>query len=904
LTSSFIIQPRPEIADPEKFVFSISLENLVKAGTPETDPNWFLANTYPSEEVREFVSELAFLVKRQRSRTIIMRGGYGTCKSHLLALGYHCFANPRQMKKWLSKWADKFPSLKDIEPPEIKFRPIVFSTKAQGAKYRYLWDAIFSEGVPRTEGNEALKLFKKGTTEGRSPDKRTIAGAFNLVSQSSYLTVLVDELDAWVGELQLARKANIYFVEKLCEVFLQGMVEGVLVLSIRGIDPELNEAIERAGPKTFSPGGSPDRPTIIKYRLFEEPTKPQSQRIESLAKRYVEASKEVVQRFKTDESLKHMIFDPLDYRRFEERMASLYPLNPRFIETLLRKYDALSEQSKEGIRGPMYMLIDIVNQTEDKDMLLAGDASYKTIFERLRNERIKGKIEEDFERFTQMEGVNREDIERLLNVIYLCSLPEDAKAVGAGALDLILGVSRPGMRTYDIVNNARRLEGDSLYIYPEKGRLVVKDERKVSVEIQDVARKIRDDSDRVFRRLGTFVKETFVRSVADSDGVVVLEDPDAIAIPLKGKRLRVFHSFKREAEDEKLHSRIWPWFEKVDSSYRNLAVAIVPSRGVDLTTDPDFLWNLKSLIAAEEVVLQYKRLVRDADKQTAQEYEDRAGKADGIANTSARRIMEHIKEQQWNMMTFAYDEKGKTLRPYLEPFSETLTYDRVRLFLKKKYIQNLQPVKDEIKGLIEKAGTSALADTDVLGHFYMNVGCPIIVDESVIVEALREIPMEDKTVTMKIEDKPIEAGKKAPSFSIGSAVLTKGPMIKVPTPRIEKKVREEQIQIQLEPVTFEGKPFEVIPQLEALISQKLTVRPTSVTVVVDYGKDIPLTLLSESGLPQVAVKNAKLTIEVTVPETIDPNIVMKIINNLTALRELKVKAQDQSLKVQVNVERK
>lgn len=500
-----LFQPRPEVIDPRKFVYTISPERVTERGTPEHDVVWFFENTYPSEDIRYLLFKLSTAVGKEQNIITEIIGGYGTGKSHILALVYHFFNNPNYAKKWLKRWVEFFPAFKEVKAPSVEIKPLIFSTKVYGARYRYLWEAIFSKEVIGTQADQILNLIKSKTVEGRSPDKHIIAEVFKIFSEGKYVLILLDELDAWVGELEQARGANIFFLEKLAEVFAGGSVKGALIFSVRGVDKELREAIERSPVAIFSPGEKADRATIIKFRLFEEPKETIKKQIKELAKEYVKTYKEAYRRFEKDEGLR-LRLDPIDWRILERRMIELYPLHPVFVDTLVRKYDALAEESKEGIRGPLMIFIDVINEIKDLvDLFTVCDVSYRLLFKRLRDEEVYARVEEDLKRFNEMEVSERPLFyQRLLNLVYLYSLKEiGIKIAGASGTDIILSATKPDIRIYDLIEGIKALVPNSLYVYFEGGYLRVKGEKKVEVEIYDLAKKIIDE--RVFSRIGEII---------------------------------------------------------------------------------------------------------------------------------------------------------------------------------------------------------------------------------------------------------------------------------------------------------------------------------------------------------------------------------------------------------------
>lgn len=389
----------------------------------------------------------------------------------------------------------------------------------------------------------------------------------------------------------------------------------------------------------------------------------------------------------------------------------------------------------------------------------------------------------------------------------------------------------------------------------------------------------------------------------DSDIVLLLESPDASAARLEGKKFRVFYTLRREAKDELLAKRLQTWIERIEPGYRNLVVFVAPGRGMDLKADPDFIWNIKELIAAEEVEGRYGELARRAPAEARKVYNERMKKAREIARKSGARVSERLREIQWCLISFVFYPEKNELRPYIETYEKGFpTYEGVRGFFKERYLRDPQPIKDEILTFISSYKEDArIQGFHILDHFYGAIGVPIIVDEGVAREALAELAEEKKIYL--IIDNEVYHGTRPTRFDAKTAIVTRKPVIApaLPPIKIPPAVPPKLPKIEIRTLGPD-RPFQVLQQFSELAeAQKVGLR--KVRIEIDCGKDVPLTSFSEVGLPQITVKDAKITLDIELEKSAGKDLAASIINSLTALRKLNIPLRSVTVYSEVEVSR-
>src|ERR1019366_8103207 len=119
----------------------------------------FLSITYPSIDLLRVFEA----TQPDKARPVVLLGGRGQGKSHLLAALWHALKSPTGASQWLGDWADtlKRPELKTIKFGS-DFHVIAESLFQQ--RFKYLWDILF-ERHPKGE-------FIKGKWEGMGEPRR------------------------------------------------------------------------------------------------------------------------------------------------------------------------------------------------------------------------------------------------------------------------------------------------------------------------------------------------------------------------------------------------------------------------------------------------------------------------------------------------------------------------------------------------------------------------------------------------------------------------------------------------------------------------------------------------------------------------------------------------------------
>lgn len=241
----------------------IELRTTRANGAIERPASEFLDITYPSIDLLR----MAEAIQPGQTKAIVLKGGRGQGKSHIMAAGYHLLSDHSAAEQWRDHWADR---LGDATVANLKFREgfHVIAEALHNQRYRFLWDPIF-EQHPKGE-------FIRGKFEARGTDVPSNADMIELFTAKP--TVLIfDEFQTWYDGLTNTkqhprRNWAFNFIQTLSEVAESHPEILALVVSVRDGSTEAYQQIHRVGPTIIDFTGplvKRDRRRLLLYRMFE-----------------------------------------------------------------------------------------------------------------------------------------------------------------------------------------------------------------------------------------------------------------------------------------------------------------------------------------------------------------------------------------------------------------------------------------------------------------------------------------------------------------------------------------------------------------------------------------------------------------------------------------------------------
>ena len=251
-------------------------------GATEVAPEDFLKITYPTADVLNAVNCL-----REDNLTgpVVLMGGRGKGKSHLMAVLHHCIKSPDAAERWLTDWSTQL-GIPALSQCKIRrgYHPI--TEKVNDCDYDFLWDLIFDRH-PRGQ----LYKGKFQATNSAVPSRALMEEMFNDVPTC----LILDEFQTWYDNLPEQHKgykvrANAFsFVQTLSEIAKESPDTLVFIVSVRENSSEAFKQIHRQTPVLIDFSGDTakeDRKRLILHRLFENRQHIPSDQIAALVQPY------------------------------------------------------------------------------------------------------------------------------------------------------------------------------------------------------------------------------------------------------------------------------------------------------------------------------------------------------------------------------------------------------------------------------------------------------------------------------------------------------------------------------------------------------------------------------------------------------------------------------------------
>jgi hypothetical protein len=226
----------------------------------------FLSITYPSVDLLK-VLEAA---QPDKARPIVLLGGRGQGKSHLMAALFHAMKDPAAAAVWLADWAGK---LNRPELTTLKSRSdvAVIAESLHQQRYKFLWELLFDR---HPKGD-----YIKGKWDSMGAGKTNVPGTDLLLEmfKAQPTALLLDEFQTWYDGLTNTqqypwRNWAFNFIQLLSEIANDHPDLLTLVVSIRDNQSQAYQQIHRIQPVLVDFSGTQakkDRQRLLLYRIFQ-----------------------------------------------------------------------------------------------------------------------------------------------------------------------------------------------------------------------------------------------------------------------------------------------------------------------------------------------------------------------------------------------------------------------------------------------------------------------------------------------------------------------------------------------------------------------------------------------------------------------------------------------------------
>jgi hypothetical protein len=241
----------------------IELRDSKKGGAIERPADQFLDITYPSIDLLRMVEAL----QPDKTKTVVLKGGRGQGKSHMLATAFHLLRNHAAASKWRDYWAAR---LGDAVVGKFTFRQgfHVIAEAMHNQRYKHLWDLLWDQ---HPHGQ-----FVKGQWTARGTNIPSNEDVLTLVTHTPTVLIL-DEFQTWFDGLTNTKQYPhrtwaFNFIQTLSEVARAHPDKLALVLSVRDGSTDAYQQVHRVDPEVVDFTGplvKRDRRRLLLYRIFE-----------------------------------------------------------------------------------------------------------------------------------------------------------------------------------------------------------------------------------------------------------------------------------------------------------------------------------------------------------------------------------------------------------------------------------------------------------------------------------------------------------------------------------------------------------------------------------------------------------------------------------------------------------
>ena len=299
---------------------TIALHRSNSQGATDKAPQEFLKITYPTADL---LKALRSLREGRDGGPVVLIGGRGKGKSHLMAVLHHAINSPDITEKWLENWADTLhdPSLRDLK---ISKGYQAISETISDNEYNTLWDLLFD----RHKKGE----FYKGqfvASNQHIPARSLMEQMF----EEQPTCLILDEFQTWYDALPelynglKAKECAFSFIQMLSEISKERPEILMFIVSVRNNNSDAFMQLHRQEPMLIDFLGETakqDRQKLILHRLFENRLNISNADISSLTATYAK------ERFRLLYSQK----GTANAQKIADEVSACWPYSPELLNLL------------------------------------------------------------------------------------------------------------------------------------------------------------------------------------------------------------------------------------------------------------------------------------------------------------------------------------------------------------------------------------------------------------------------------------------------------------------------------------------------------------------------------------------------------------------------------------------
>lgn len=322
-----------------ELLISVFLDQaIVNPNSKEANRKFVLRATYPTAPLRSLLEHVAQkLCGLHPKGSAVIRGTYGSGKSHALLALYHIVGAGKDGQATLKQWG-----VGARLPDEVRMAAVQLRSERPDT----LWEFLF-ERAGRSDLNHQVRDY---------PTREQWAA----LGREKPTLLIVDELEDWFAAQDIREQArtrdalaNVLEAAELSDVPL------VVALAVYGTNDDLMAVINRVQPPIWDVGTAEDRQKIVRHRLIDELDKAKTKQV---VRNYIITYEKVSGELP---SLSHLA----DLRR---EMEESYPFHPQFLRQAYQVYAAMPRH--ESTRGVVGVCATLLRQrASQRDLILSGD---------------------------------------------------------------------------------------------------------------------------------------------------------------------------------------------------------------------------------------------------------------------------------------------------------------------------------------------------------------------------------------------------------------------------------------------------------------------------------------------------------------------------------------------------
>lgn len=667
-----------------QLLISVFIDRAVNDPTSkEADRAFVLRATYPTAPMRSLTEHVVQkLLGRHPKGSAVVRGTYGSGKSHALLALYHVVAAGAEAWPVLETWGVP------ARPPEGA-RVALVQLRAENPLT--LWERLF-ERAGRADLNDRVREY---------PTREDWAA----LGRECPTLLIVDELEDWYAAQDPEERARTRAaLANLLEAAELPDVPLAVALAVYGTGDELMAVINRMQPPVWDVGTAEDRQKIVRHRLID---RLDEARAREVVHRYVETYEAVRGELP---GLGHLD----DLRR---EMEATYPFHPFLLRQAYQVYAAMPRhESTRGVVGVCATLLRRLAWA--RDLILTGDLDVTdeeiaSDLRKLDPELVANAVEDLRQRCAAVGGAPG-----ILGTILLYSF-SPVGIPGATPEQVLLGNLRPGVNINDLRRALEEVRQQTWFVDEVNDRLVIAKEVVLVKQIEQMAR-ARLDTAEGQARAAEHLRGLIRQAVGEEHLTLYPEEP--LPQPLSSGALKVVVSLEPMTADQALN---------LLREQDNTVVLIAPKpvlRG-RLTQDREFLLRALRVLVCEELLKQQTKRqteVRALKRKYEQELHERLSAAYG----------------QW-MRLSRLNDLGEEPRFIVRPEPCSLSGDSIRQAIRRAY--DADSVRQGLARLLRQAGQGAARGSEAAGLTVGQLqdglrrypGLPMAVDRDRLEEALR-----------------------------------------------------------------------------------------------------------------------------------------------------------------------